>query len=50
MPNFDFDRHERRFNFLWRIGIVVWVLSALAGLVMTGLVIYLLYRLAIHPW
>lgn len=27
-----------------------WVLSALAGLATTGLIVYILYRVASHPW
>jgi hypothetical protein len=30
--------------------VLLWILSALAGLAGSGLVLYILYRLATHPW
>lgn len=32
------------------IGGFFWVLSALSGLAITGLIIYILIRVASHPW
>jgi len=29
---------------------VMWVLCALVGLATSGLVLYILYRVATHPW
>ena len=43
-------REEKAFGALFGGFLFLWVLSALAGLAGTGLVVYILWRIATHPW
>jgi hypothetical protein len=44
------SRMGQKFSFIWYVAIIAWVASALASLAIAGLVIYILWRVAIHAW
>lgn len=43
-------RDEKLFGLAGIAFILVWVLSLLASLAGTGLILYILWRVATHPW